>query len=112
MGFKELLQGNPTTTNEDKQTKMGDQVINKYDFQCPCGYTARNNTQRSLDLMERLHSKRCDEYEKQNMTYTTELEITNEKKKKTRKTTLRFDNEEEYIRRTNAKELSNSYNRT
>ena len=90
---------------------MSDQVINKYDFECPCGYTASNNTQKSLDLMERLHSKRCDKYEKQSLTYTTELEIVNIKKKRTRKTKLLFDNEEEYIRRTNAKELSNSYSR-
>ena len=46
--------------------------------------------------MERLHSKKCDEYEKESKTYQNEYVLINNSTTRTRN--LVFDNREEYDR--------------
>ena len=67
-----------------------------FEFQCRCGYVARNGTEKGAKLMERLHSKKCDEYEKESKTYQNEYVLINNSTTRTRN--LVFDNREEYDR--------------
>jgi len=67
-----------------------------FEFQCGCGYIARNKTEKGTKLMEKLHSKKCDKYEGTNTTFQNEYTLITNSTTRTRN--LVFDSREEFDR--------------
>jgi hypothetical protein len=70
-------------------------ITAEFEFKCLCGYVVRNGTEKGLKLMEKLHSKKCDEYENKSKTYQNEYTKINRNGGR-RTTNLVFDNRAEF----------------
>ena len=44
-------------------------MMYEFDFECVCGYLCRKSTKKAVDLMKRLHTTKCEQFNKEKQTH-------------------------------------------